>query len=72
MKIGALVPFNTTSGVFTLEAIQLAVQDINDAHDVMSGRELIVEILDSGCNPVLGAASGTKTLIIIKPFALLT
>jgi hypothetical protein len=33
---------------------------VNDAGDVIPGRELVIEILDSGCNPVLGAASGTQ------------
>ncbi|KAI5077416.1 hypothetical protein GOP47_0007240 [Adiantum capillus-veneris] len=59
-KIGALFAFNSTVGKLVQQAIQLAVRDVNTAMDVLNGTKLEMEMFDSGCNPVQGAASAVE------------
>eukprot|EP00250_Pteridium_aquilinum_P018745 c24192_g1_i1 orf=704-3022(+) len=60
VKIGALVDFNTTIGEFARQTIQLAVQDVNNAEDVLHGTQLVVEMFDTGYNPIQGAACAVE------------
>ncbi|MCO5556251.1 hypothetical protein L7F22_009797 [Adiantum nelumboides] len=60
VKIGALFAFNSTVGKLVRDAIQLAVNDVNNALEVLNGTELEMEMFDSGCNPVQGAASAVE------------
>ena len=58
VSIGAMLVFNTEIGNFARVAIELAIQDVNNATDVLPHTQLILESLDTGCNPVQGAACG--------------
>ncbi|MCO5550214.1 hypothetical protein L7F22_034260 [Adiantum nelumboides] len=60
VKIGALLAFNTTIGEFAQRAMQLAVQEVNNAEDVLSGTRLDLKIYNTGCTPIQGAASAVE------------
>lgn len=60
VKIGALLDINSTTGMFARLAIQLAVQDVNKAEDVLNGTQLVLEMFDTGSNPVRGAACAVE------------
>ena len=59
LKIGALVSFNSTINVFVQQAIQLAIDDVNNAEgDILHGSKLVLEMFDSGQDPVQAASCG--------------
>ena len=59
LKIGALVSFNSTINVFVQQAIQLAIDDVNNADDdFLHGSKLVLEMFDSGEDPVQAASCG--------------
>lgn len=62
LKIGALLTFNSTIGKFALETIQLAIQNVNKAPNLLNGSQLLLHMFDSHCDAVLGAASGIIAL----------
>jgi ABC-type branched-subunit amino acid transport system substrate-binding protein len=64
VKLGALVSFNSTIDAFVQQAIQLAVHDVNNAEDVLHGSELVLEMFDSGQDPVQAASCGNFFPII--------
>ncbi|KAI5078485.1 hypothetical protein GOP47_0006156 [Adiantum capillus-veneris] len=60
VKIGALLAFNTNIGEFARKAIELAVQDVNNAEDVLNGTRLDLKMYNTGCTPIQGAASAME------------
>lgn len=66
VKIGALLDISSTTGMFARLAIQLAVQDVNKAEDVLNGTQLVLEMFDTGSNPVRGAACGMFLYLLHK------
>ncbi|KAH7298533.1 hypothetical protein KP509_25G048200 [Ceratopteris richardii] len=59
VKIGAILDFNSPIGSFARKTIELAVQDVNNAH-LLNATQLELEMYDSGSNPVQGAASAVE------------
>eukprot|EP00250_Pteridium_aquilinum_P022457 c25385_g1_i3 orf=150-836(+) len=57
VKIGALLDINSTMGQDISEALQFALQDVNNAQGLFNGTQFELEIVSSGRDPIQGAAS---------------
>lgn len=67
LKIGSLLGMNSSIGVVALNAMQLAVEDVNAHKSILPNHQLYLETMDSACDAFQGAASG-KTTLLLAPF----
>eukprot|EP00250_Pteridium_aquilinum_P022455 c25385_g1_i11 orf=150-2783(+) len=62
VKIGALLDINSTMGQDISEALQFALQDVNNAQGLLNGTQLELEIVSCRCDPVHGAALAVELM----------
>ncbi|MCO5607969.1 hypothetical protein L7F22_062171 [Adiantum nelumboides] len=62
VNIGALVDYNSTIGRLASQAIAIAVADINRNGSLLSGRKLVVHMVDTNCNAFQGAVGAIELL----------
>lgn len=66
LKIGALVVMNSSIGAVALNAMQLAIDDVNADESVLPDFQLSLEAMDSSCSAFQGAVSGSTTLPLTR------
>jgi hypothetical protein len=69
VRVGAMLVLGSEIGRFARDAIELALQDVNAAADVLPRTQLLLDLLDTGCDPVQGAACGIP-LCCFRPVCL--
>ncbi|MCO5557418.1 hypothetical protein L7F22_010982 [Adiantum nelumboides] len=62
VRIGALFDVNSTMGKEVSKALDLALINVNQAHDLFNGTEFELEIADCACDPIQGSASAVELM----------
>jgi len=59
VNVGALLAYNTTMGRVAKQAIEMALEDVNNSPSLLNGTQLVLTMMDSNCSAFLGTAAGT-------------
>jgi hypothetical protein len=63
IHIGSLVSYDSFIGRVARTAIQMAVDDVNKAKNLLNGSELVLHMLDTNCSAFTGAAVGENAFL---------
>jgi len=62
VNVGALLAYNTTIGRVAKQAIELALEDVNNSPSLLSETRLVLTMMDSSCSAFIGTAAALEVM----------
>jgi len=62
VNVGALLAYNTTMGRVAKQAIEMALEDVNNSPSLLNGTQLVLTMMDSNCSAFLGTAAALELM----------
>lgn len=62
VNVGALLAYNTTMGRVAKQAIEMAVEDVNNSPSLLNATQLLLTMMDSNCSAFIGTAAALELM----------